>query len=152
MLNDSGSVGMTAAQRGRMGRRRDTMSKRTALLAILLAMLFFGHDIIMAADASSPLPAGVAGPGRGAGHVSAPVPAPHDRDGAGSNHPEECGVGQAGAHRRVDGGDPPERATTDLAWPDSVGGDRRAGVAPARWTEPHWPARTRRALWQVYRI
>ena len=122
-------------------------------LGLLLVLLFLGHDLLMAFEASA-APAHESGTARHAtnGHgLSHPSPGvvSGDRE---EHHPDGCGVGQLAAPRIANETGRSAAIPNASPWGVESPGLRAYDEWPALWQEPGWPAAIQRALIQVYRI
>jgi hypothetical protein len=122
-------------------------------LGLLLALLFLGHDLLMAVEATA-APAHGAGTARHAtdGHGTLHPSSGVDGSDREEHHPEGCGVGQVVAPRIADesdwSADIPSASVWGIESLRLLAFDER----PVLWQEPRWPAGIQRALFQVYRI
>ena len=123
------------------------------LVGLMLALAFFGHDLLMAAPAqTSPEPAvrptrphaGAMTASTGEVETNAPATpeAPH--------HQQGCGVGQRAVHNVVD----KSEILPALRGPSDENDPSLAPVQPLSflWGGPEWSAATLRAILQVYRL
>ena len=137
-----------------MGVRRNRQSgKQGSLLhlCVLLVLLFLAHDTLMAAEVLA-APAGHANASHHAAHAGAGMEsAAFENAASPAGHPGACGIGTV-AVPRSGVGNPFEQALPLAAYATPPTLTLAAPHSIDAWQEPQWPAGTRRALWQVYRI